>query len=79
MITMQPIMIAADGPEVNGVQSYRVRFEENGTERDFIFTHHSDDIPGVKWSHEFWQATQGDPFVVSLTDAILKFHAARQR
>jgi hypothetical protein len=78
MITLQPIMIAADGPEVDGVQKYVVRFEVGGEEKEFVFTHHADDIPGIKWSHEFWEATHGDPFVPKLTQAILDFHAARQ-
>jgi hypothetical protein len=80
MITLQPIMITADGDEVDGKQHYRVRFQtSDGGEVDHVFVHDSNDIPGITWTREFWEATNGDPFVKKLTETIIRFHEARQK
>jgi hypothetical protein len=54
MITLQPIMIVAEGEEVDGKQRYRVRFQtSDGGEVDHVFVHDSNDIPGITWTRRF--------------------------
>lgn len=55
--------------------SYRVRFEKEGSDVEYVFT--VDDTGCAKGEDEFVKATFCDPFVPDLYRSILKFHTAR--
>ncbi len=78
MLTIQPLLLIADGVDNEGLHRYRVRFNREGTEIEYIFTVDDTDITCVKGDDEFVKTTFRDPLVPALYQSILKFHEARQ-
>jgi len=78
MLTMQPLMLIAEGQDAQGLHHYRVRFDQSGTEVEYSFTVDDSDIVCAKGEDEFVKATFCDPFAPALYQATLKFHKARE-
>ena len=78
MLTMQPVLMMAEGKDAQGLYRYRVRFNRNGQEVEYTFLVDNDNSPGVTAEDEFIEATFCDPFAPALYQSILKFHKARE-
>ncbi|MDP3509047.1 MAG: hypothetical protein Q8T09_13815 [Candidatus Melainabacteria bacterium] len=78
MLTMQPLMLIADGTDSFGSQVYRVLFELEGAQVEHLFTVSEGTIVSVRGDDEFLKATVRDPLAPALYQAVLNFHEARR-
>ncbi len=72
MFKLQPITIT-----VENENSYRVRFQAENGEVEYLFTMENDPIPLLVSDNEFLDITNGDPAAARLKQAICSFHYAR--
>lgn len=79
MLKLNPLSVLADGQNEKGHYRYRVRFQSDEGEREYLFFVESikEGLEVLTCDPEFLKVTRGDPAVNTLRKSVLLFHQAR--